>query len=83
MVRDLRYDAAPGMVILGWKSMEDGLHLRVRGSDDHVRLQCHCGRCHWLVREQFSGGRALLLLTCHSCGQRASFAMEDVSLPAP
>jgi len=83
MVRDLRYDAALGMVILGWKSTEDGLHLRVRGSDDDVRLRCHCGRCHWLVREQFSGGRALLLLTCHSCGQRASFVMEGVTLPAP
>ena len=83
MVRDVRYDAAPSMVILGWKSLEDGLHLRVRGVDDDVRVECHCGRFHWIVREQFSGGRALLLLTCHNCGQRVSFVIEGVRLPTP
>ncbi|HEX9340840.1 MAG TPA: hypothetical protein VF992_06695 [Thermoplasmata archaeon] len=83
MVRDVRYDATPSMVVQRWRSAEDGLRLQVRGSDDEFRLQCRCGRCHWIIREQFSDGKALLLLTCHNCGTRATFAMEGVTLPAP
>jgi len=83
MTRDVRYDASPGMVIQAWRSAEDGLRLRVLGSDEEVRLQCRCGRCHWIVREQFAGGHVSLLVTCHSCGTRATYAMEGVTLPAP
>ena len=83
MVRDVRSDAAAGIVVLGWRSAEDGLFLKARGQDEDIRIVCHCGRCHWIIREQFSLGQVLLALTCHNCGQRASFVMEGVSLPAP
>ncbi len=83
MAREVRFDAAIGMVVLGWRSTEDGLWLRARGQDAHVRLLCRCGRSHWIVREQFSGAGAHLLLTCHNCGSRASFVMEGVGLPTP
>ena len=83
MVRDVRFDAAPGMVVLGWRSTEDGLFLKARGQSEDVRLVCGCGRCHWIVREQFSSAGANLLVTCHNCGQKTSFMMEGVSLPAP
>lgn len=83
MARDVRFDAASGMVVLGWRSAENGLHLRARGSEEEIRLMCRCDRSHWIVRDQFSGRRVSLLLTCHNCGQRASFTMEGVSLPAP
>jgi len=44
---------------------------------------CRCGRSHWLVREQFSGGIVSLSVTCHSCGTRGTFVMEGVKLPTP
>lgn len=83
MVRDIRIDAIPGMVVLGWRSSEDGLFLKARGQNEDVRLVCKCGRRHWIVREQFSRGQASLALTCHNCGTRTSFLMEGVRLPAP
>jgi hypothetical protein len=83
MTRDLRIDAAQGIVVVLWKSAEDGLSLRVRGQTDEVRLVCVCGRRHWLVREQFSAGVVSLSVTCHGCGTRGTFRMEGVRLPAP
>ena len=83
MVLDLRVDATPGLVVLGWRAREDGLHLTVRNHSDEVRLVCKCGRFHWIVRERFSGGTASFLVTCHNCGTRGSFVMEGVSLPSP
>ncbi len=83
MVRDVRFDAVSGIVVLGWRSAEDGLYLKTRGQTEDVRLVCICGRCHWIVREQFSQAGAYLMVRCHNCGQQASFLMEGVSLPAP
>ena len=82
MVRDVRVDATPGMVVLGWHTREDGLYLTARDTEE-VRLVCKCARFHWIVREQFSHGTTSLLVTCHNCGTRGSFVMEGVSLPAP
>ncbi len=83
MVRDVRVEAATGIVVQGWRSSEDGLFLRARGQSDEVRLVCRCGRSHWIVREQFAPGRAFLIVTCHNDGTRGSFLMEGVVLPAP
>jgi hypothetical protein len=82
MVRDLRYDAAPAMVVLGWKATEDGLLLRFRGETQDVRVICRCGRRHWLVHEIDSEKGATLVLTCHHCGTRATFLMERVRTAA-
>ena len=83
MNRDVRIDSASGIIVLGRKSGAEGLFLRVRGHAEDVRLVCRCGRSHWLVREQFSGGIVSLSVTCHSCGTRGTFVMEDVKLPTP
>ncbi len=83
MPRDVPIEAAQGIVVLGWKAAEDGLFLRLRGQTEDVRLVCHCGRSHWVLRENFSGGSAFLNVMCHNCGQRGSFVLEGVSLPAP
>ncbi len=82
-IRDVRIDAAHGIVVQGWRSAEDGLFLRARGQPEEVRLVCRCGRSHWIVREQFAIGSASLIVTCHTCGTRGSFLMEGVALPAP
>jgi len=83
MPRDVQIDRAMGSIVLGWKSSEDGLFLRVRGQTEDVRVVCVCGRSHWIIRENFSGDGASLVLTCHHCGTRGNFLMEGVSLPAP
>ncbi len=83
MVLDVRIDAANGLVLLSWRTAGDGLFLTARGQNDEVRLQCICGRCHWIVREQFQPDRAQLLVTCHNCGQRRAFPVEGARLPAP
>jgi len=83
MPREVRIDSASGIIILGWKTSEDGLFLRIRGQAEDNRLVCKCDRSHWLVRENFAGGGATLVLTCHHCGTRGTFVMEGVSLPAP
>jgi hypothetical protein len=83
MTREVRVDSSQGIIVRGWKSASEGLFLQIRARDEAVRLVCRCGRGHWLVREQFSGGVASLSVTCHSCGTRGTFAMEGVTLPAP
>ncbi len=83
MVRDVRLDAAAELVVQRWRTAEDGLFLTVRGQSEEVRLQCICGRCHWIVREQFQTDRAQFLVTCHNCGQRRAFLVEGARLPAP
>ena len=45
MILDVRLDAANGLVVLSWRTAEDGLFLTARGRNDEVRLQCICGRC--------------------------------------
>ena len=82
-IREVRVDAAPGLVVQRWWSTEDGLFLRARGQPDEVRLVCVCGRSHWIVREQFGIETTSLLVTCHTCGTRGSFLMEGVTLPTP
>lgn len=81
MTQEIPLDSAQGMVVAGWRSGENGLSLRVRGQKEDIRLVCRCGRSHWLVREQFSGGEASLAVTCHGCGTRGTFVLEGVSLP--
>jgi hypothetical protein len=83
MAREVRIDSAKGIIVTRWRSGEDGLFLRVRGQDEEARLVCLCGRSHWIVREQFARGTASLSLTCHGCGNRGTFTLEGVSLPAP
>ena len=83
MVLDLGIDDAPGIVVLAWRSAEPGLVLRVRGQGDEVRLRCRCGRCHWIVREQFAGDRVSLVVSCHTCGVRGTYEMEGPVLPRP
>src|SRR2546428_10506989 len=82
-IREVRIDAAYGIVVQGWRSAEDGLFLRARGQPEEVRLVCVCRRRHWIVREQFAVESASLILTGHNCGTRGSFLMEGVTLPAP
>ena len=82
-IREVRIDAADGIVVQRWRSTEDGLFLRARGRPEEVRLVCRCGRSHWIVREQFAVGSASLIVTCHTCGTRGSFLMESVTLPTP
>ena len=83
MARDVPVDDAQGWVVLGWRSREDGLFLRARNQTDEVRLRCICGRCHWIVRELFSGGTATLLLSCHNCGQKRTFLTEGMTTHLP
>ncbi|TLZ85715.1 MAG: hypothetical protein E6K00_08095 [Methanobacteriota archaeon] len=83
MTRDVRIDSSQGILVRGWKSGSEGFLLQIRAHDEEVRLLCRCGRSHWLVREQFSGGVPSLSVTCHSCGTRGTFAMEGVKLSAP
>ncbi|TLZ44307.1 MAG: hypothetical protein E6K19_04830 [Methanobacteriota archaeon] len=83
--REIRMDAAQGVIVQGWRSSEDGLFLRVRGQDAELRLVCICGRGHWIVHENDSEKGAALLLICHHCGARGTFPMERVraSVPRP
>lgn len=76
-------DSAQGLVVLGWRSAEDGLFLRARGEPDEIRLRCLCGRCHWIVRELFSGGATTLVLSCHNCGQKRTFLTEGMAAHLP
>jgi hypothetical protein len=82
-IREVRIDAAHGIVVQRWRSTEDGLFLRARGQPEEVRLVCRCGRSHWIVREHFAIESASLIVTCHTCGTRGSFLMESVTLPTP
>lgn len=76
MVREIPCDAAQSLVLVGWRSAEDGLFLRARGEADEARLQCRCGRCHWIVHEHVDAAGGRLLVTCHNCGTRAAFVLE-------
>ncbi|HYY47509.1 MAG TPA: hypothetical protein VFA17_02365 [Thermoplasmata archaeon] len=81
MPREIRLDSAQGIVVLQWRTGEDGLSLRVRGQSQDVRLVCGCGRSHWLVREESARGSASLVVTCHGCGTQGTFVLESVSPP--
>lgn len=81
MPRDVHLEQALGIIVIGWRTSEDGLLLRVGG--DEIRLICRCGRSHWIVHESIGGDRAILVLVCHACGTRATFEMEGVRTAAP
>lgn len=75
IVRDLPLEASVGFVVKTWRSAEDGLFLHVRGHQEEVRLVSRCGRCHWIVREEYRVGGPKLVVTCHSCGERMTYAL--------
>jgi hypothetical protein len=83
MTRDLTVDRSDGTVVLGWKTSEGGLLLRVRGEPEDVRLVCGCGRTHWIIREDDSKEGAVLILICHHDGTRITFPMERLPMAAP
>lgn len=70
---------AQALVVVGWRSSEDGLFLRFRGRAEEFRLQSQCGRCHWLVHEHGAGGDRRLLVTCHACREHYALALEPAS----
>lgn len=83
MVREVPVDSAHGLVVLAWRSGEDGISIRARGQADEIRLRCVCGRCHWIVRELFSGSTATLMLSCHNCGTKQTFLLEGAATHVP
>lgn len=82
MAKEIRCDEAQGVVVESWRSSEEGLILRVKREPEDLRLQCACGRCHWIVREQVLPEGPRLLVTCHNCGRRAVFPLETADMPA-
>ncbi|HEY7588279.1 MAG TPA: hypothetical protein VIB49_05995 [Thermoplasmata archaeon] len=78
---DISLGSSPGLVILRWRCSEEGLFLLARGQSEELRLRCECGRCHWIVREQFGSAGPRLLTTCHNCGRRQVFVLESVQAP--
>lgn len=76
MVRDVPFEESLGFVVKGWRSTEEGLFLRVRGHQEEVRLISRCGRCHWIVHEQFRGGGPKLVVTCHACNEQMTYVLE-------
>ena len=82
MTKQIRCDEAQGFVVQSWRSSEEGLILRVAREPEEVRLQCVCGRCHWIVREQIRPEGSRLVVTCHNCGRRAVFPLETADVPA-
>jgi hypothetical protein len=76
MVVDLSALDATGLVVVGWRSGEEGLRLHLRGRSDEVRLRCRCGRSHWIVRERVTPDGRTMRLTCHACGAHVSLLRE-------
>jgi hypothetical protein len=81
-MRELPVAETRGMVVGSWRVTEAGLVLRVSDGPEEFRLQCICGRCHWIVREHVDGDVTRLLVTCHSCGTKASILMRASAVPA-
>jgi hypothetical protein len=78
MTRDVPIDAVRGRVVVAWHTDEGGLFLRLKREDEDLRLVCRCGRSHWIVREHFAPEAASLAVTCHGCGTRGTFSLEEV-----
>lgn len=76
MVRDLKIEESLGAVVRGWRSTDEGLFLKVRGHQEEVRLVSRCGRCHWIVREQYRAEGPKLVVTCHGCNEQMTYAYE-------
>jgi len=76
--------AALGRTVVAWGMSDRELVLRFKGEADERSLQCDkCSRLHWIVREQFHGGEARFLVTCHHCGRSGAFLLEGIVLPPP
>lgn len=82
MVRDVPFEESLGFVVKGWRSTDEGLFLRVRGHQEEVRLVSRCGRCHWIVHEQYRSGGPKLVVTCHACNEQMTYALEGGAVPA-
>ncbi len=78
MTRDVRVDTVQGKVVVAWHTEEDGLFLRLKGEGEDQRLVCRCGRSHWIIREHVPPGAVSLVVTCHGCGTRGTFSLEEV-----
>jgi len=76
MVRDIPFEESLGLVIKEWRSTDEGLFLKARGHQEEIRLVSRCGRCHWIVREQYRSGGPKLVVTCHGCGEQMTYALE-------
>lgn len=82
MVRDVPIEESLGLVIQAWRSTDEGLFLKVRGHQEQVRLVSRCGRCHWIVHDEYRAGGPKLVVTCHGCGERMTYAFEPGGAPA-
>jgi hypothetical protein len=74
MGREISLESAPRVVVVAWRSGEDGLWLRLRGDADDVLLRCVCNRSHFIVREPFDHEGTYLFVSCHSCGRSGRYA---------
>ncbi len=82
MVHDVRIEDSLGLVVRGWRTTDEGLFLRVRGHQDEVRLVSRCGRCHWIVHEQYRAAGPKLVVTCHACNEQMTYVLEGGASPA-
>ena len=76
MVRDVPFAESLGLVVLHWRSTDEGLFLKVRGHQEGVRLVSRCGRCHWIVPEKSPSGGPPLVFPCHACNEQMTYALE-------
>lgn len=81
MVRDVPFEESLGFVVKAWRSTDEGLFLKVRGHQEEVRLVSRCGRCHWIVHEQYRSAGPKLVVTCHACGEQMTYALEGAAAP--
>ncbi len=65
-----------GFVVKAWRSTDEGLFLKIRGHQEEVRIVSKCGRCHWIVHDQYRGGGPKLVATCHACGEQMTYTLE-------
>lgn len=81
MVRDVPIEESLGLVVTGWRSTDEGLFLKVRGHQEEIRLVSRCGRCHWIVREQYRTEGPKLVVTCHACNEQMTYVYEGAGSP--
>src|SRR3989442_161051 len=82
MVKDVPISKVTGAVVTTWRVVDHVyLLLSIRGQPEEIRLQCKCGRCHWIVREHHGDGPTKLLATCHNCGTKVEYLLEGAPLP--
>jgi hypothetical protein len=79
MVRAVRLQELPAVAAAGWRVVEGELRLKL--GDDEIRLQCTCGRCHWILRSRPTDERGVLAVMCHSCGARGEIPLERYDVP--